>query len=130
MNQPVDDDEGGLAILSSLLEDSSPQVLAVITNMITSRNTPPQEIETAPIPDKSKRTKIHGIVKKYFGSFLTTSTSQENGILFRGSSDKEQRRSQNARPDWKSLGDYLEFTLYKENKDTMEAIDLLCKRLR
>ena len=35
------------------------------------------------------------------------------------------------KPTWKELGgDYLHFTLFKENKDTMESISWLAKELK
>ena len=38
---------------------------------------------------------------------------------------------QNRKPKWpKGRGDYCKFVLYKENRDTMEAVSVIAKLLR
>lgn len=45
--------------------------------------------------------------------------------------DRNQNQVQQRGPSWKERGgDYLHFSLYKENKDTMEAIMWLCRELK
>ncbi|KAK4691390.1 tRNA pseudouridine13 synthase, partial [Lecanoromycetidae sp. Uapishka_2] len=49
----------------------------------------------------------------------------------RRGNDRGQRSNQWGKPGWKELGgDYLHFSLYKENKDTMESISWLAKELK
>eukprot|EP01038_Epipyxis_sp_PR26KG_P013200 gene13200-17688_t len=110
--------------------------------------------------DKKERTKIHQLVKKYMGSFVDSLTVQVDGVsnikiilknVTSSSSttmndnrnknvgnhndhsninnfNKINKRSSNK---WsENLGNYLEFTLLKENVDTMTAISTISKVMR
>lgn len=82
------------------------------------------ELKSDPIHDKQKRTDIHKMTKMYFGH-LSTGTNQDNSITFTLKGDTKER------VDWKELGgEFLEFTMEKENKDTLEAIDIIANSIR
>ncbi|KAK1271789.1 hypothetical protein QJS04_geneDACA007517 [Acorus gramineus] len=100
-------------------------------------------------PDKSHRTEVHNFFKKNF-KFLITDTVEVPGsdlkcVRVRYSSSGEKGRGGRKRKDrgesnkpfdsrgsddWPDhLGKFLLFTLYKENKDTQEALGLIGKML-
>ena len=91
-----------------------------------------------PIEEKVKRTQAHQLVRRIFNSALETKTLEDNTIIISAApktdgklhqSNPERRRRGNL--SWNELGgEYLHFTLYKENKDTMEVISYLASRLK
>ena len=95
-------------------------------------------LTSKPIDDKAKRTQTHQLVRRIFNSALETKTVDNNVINISAApksdgslhqSNPERRRRGNL--SWSELGgEYLHFTLYKENKDTMEVISYLASRLK
>lgn len=54
-----------------------------------------------------------------------------NSANGRGHDDRSRKQISTSKPSWEDLGGkYLHFSLYKENKDTMEAISWLSKQVR
>ncbi|KAJ3160156.1 hypothetical protein HDU86_000992 [Geranomyces michiganensis] len=116
---------------------------------------PPQpEMMSVNIPAKETRTQIHACVRQHFGSLLETQGAEgEVRFLMMGGGDtrgdsrgggggkgKNRRggrgggggggggwnKPRGGKPDWDAYGgQYTEFTLYKENVDTMTAISKL-----
>ncbi|KAL8688002.1 MAG: hypothetical protein Q9224_004997 [Gallowayella concinna] len=92
------------------------------------------------------RTDIHQALRRIFSSRLESSTSGDGAMVIsaanpsssRGQQTNGGRNGWDKRPQqpkgkagWAVLGgDYLHFTLYKENKDTMEVISYLAKVLK
>ena len=102
-------------------------------------------VKSAPITDRDARTKIHQAVRKIFASRLETSTDENGAMLIYatpqqldraartpfGGTDRPRSSYQMGKLGWQELGgEYLHFTLYKENKDTMEVISYLAKSLK
>ena len=95
-------------------------------------------LQSRAIDEKEKRTQAHQMVRKVFSSILETKTLEDNTICISAApksdgklhqSNPERRRRGNL--SWSELGgEYLHFTLYKENKDTMEVISYLASRLK
>ena len=95
---------------------------------------------SAPIPDKEQRTTAHQSIRRIFFSRLNTTTSDKNSI--RITAAPPQRKNQKwdrsagigreyGKLGWQELGgEYLHFTLYKENKDTMEVMYYLASQLK
>lgn len=109
---------------------------------------------------RETRSKLHQDIRRIFSSRLETVTDNDGAMIItamvekpifharttmnndrgngrgggRGSGrghDRGNRSSQWSKPSWKDLGgDHLHFSLYKENKDTMEAISWLSKELK
>ncbi|MCJ1393339.1 hypothetical protein MMC18_006212 [Xylographa bjoerkii] len=129
------------------------EILALFNRVLNSPHRKPKDygtVKSAPITDRELRTKIHQELRRIFSSRLESFT--EDGVLLisvapeksawggtrgrGGSSTGRQsnwgRQPQgNGRLGWKDLGgDYLHFTLYKENKDTMEVIAFLARQLQ
>lgn len=96
------------------------------------------------IDDKDDRTKAHQTVRRVFPGRFETFTTEKNTILVSKSAGFGQARgggkwSRNTAGDqrakgklaWQEVGgEYLHFTLYKENKDTMESIGYMCSQLK
>lgn len=115
-------------------------------------------LQSEPIDDRPLRGRIHGFVRSRFESRLETTALDDNSISISAAARQQQQggRGQNQRGrnqqnsgrgdfrgqsngqlkpkgklGWQELGgEYLHFTLYKENKDTMETINLLAKLTR
>jgi tRNA pseudouridine13 synthase len=96
-------------------------------------------IQSSVVTDRDLRTKMHQAIRRIFASQLETTTDNDGALVisvapnrhkrsgFRGESRKPGR----ARFDWEELGGpYLHFTVYKENKDTMEVISFLSRQLK
>ncbi|KAF2749512.1 pseudouridine synthase-like protein TruD/Pus7 [Sporormia fimetaria CBS 119925] len=96
---------------------------------------------TAPsIDDKERRTLAHQALRRIFPNMMESSTEADNSFRIKAAppairGNKKQKaagreRNQEFRPKgplaWQELGgEYLHFTLYKENKDTMEVVGYL-----
>lgn len=96
-------------------------------------------VASATIGDKDVRTRAHQEIRRIFRSSLETTTSLENtiSISLAGKAQGRNRPDRQPGPNqlrgrigWDQLGgEYLHFTLYKENKDTMEVISYIASRM-
>ncbi|KAI9744129.1 MAG: hypothetical protein M1818_002281 [Claussenomyces sp. TS43310] len=100
---------------------------------------------SVPIPDKQKRTQIHQDLRRIFNGRFETIADEHFGIKImaskrhhkggrNGSSRYPNAHDKPSQPKgklgWNELGgEFLHFSLYKENKDTMEAVNFLASRL-
>ena len=93
------------------------------------------------VQDKDTRTKIHQSLRRIFASRLETIADGRGCIVVSRSAgarqrqrDPRQKKAGNRSGDSTSWdergGQYLHFTLYKENKDTMEVTSFLARQLR
>ncbi|KAJ5578757.1 uncharacterized protein N7459_007721 [Penicillium hispanicum] len=96
------------------------------------------QISTA-VTDRDLRTKIHQAIRRIFNSQLDSKTDGEGIIAVTAASNRFKRNPQNGRDgrsnggrtNWDELGGpYLHFTIYKENKDTMEVISFLARQMK
>ncbi|KAL3427084.1 tRNA pseudouridine synthase d [Phlyctema vagabunda] len=94
-----------------------------------------------PIMDKELRTKVHQDVRRIFESRLETVSLNDGIIQISAAAKARSNQAPNPRPGrsnqpkgklgWQELGgQYLHFSLYKENKDTMEVISYLARVLK
>ncbi|KAL8720585.1 MAG: hypothetical protein Q9225_002574 [Loekoesia sp. 1 TL-2023] len=102
-------------------------------------------IKTKPI-ERDVRTEIHQAIRRIFSSRLVTTTDDCGAMVIAAASPSSDRgtknnawyNDRNSKPQqpkgklgWAQLGgDYLHFTIYKENKDTMEAVAHLARVLK
>ena len=103
-------------------------------------------LSTAPISDKNVRSRVHQDIRRIFESHLETQMLEEGVIKITAASRASNHRNgtprqQNHRNQghggqpkgkvgWDEKGgQYLHFSLYKENKDTMEVIAFIATRL-
>ncbi|KAH0267424.1 pseudouridine synthase TruD/Pus7, partial [Aureobasidium melanogenum] len=95
------------------------------------------------IEDKQMRTDAHINVRRIFNGRIDTMTNDDNTIAIKvaAAANKINARAlpgskgKNARPKgkvgWEELGgEHLHFTLYKENKDTMEVLYWIASQLK
>ena len=122
-------------------------IVALYNRVLHSPNRRAKEhgsVKTAVMTDRAMRTKIHQDLRRVFQSRLESMTDNDGAMTICVMAKKPQwgsqrptgngpsrKPQQNKRPQWQELGgDYLHFTLYKENKDTMEAISWLARQLK
>jgi tRNA pseudouridine13 synthase len=94
------------------------------------------------VSDRDLRTKIHQAIRRIFNSQLESTTDGEGTMAITAANNRFKResngagrgnngRAQGARTNWDELGGpYLHFTIYKENKDTMEVISFIARSLK
>ncbi|KJZ72162.1 hypothetical protein HIM_08427 [Hirsutella minnesotensis 3608] len=91
-------------------------------------------VTSDPVDDKSKRGQIHGEVRRIFKSTLETNTEDSGAIVAVKVSSRKGRRRNNRGPrdqrEEKPAGEFLHFTLYKDNRDTMDAVNQIARALR
>ena len=101
-------------------------------------------VTSAPILDKETRTNAHKSLRRLFPNLLETFMENDQSIRIKANPPSERNnkggRTDKANGDhakhrggqlgWEELGgEYLHFTLYKENKDTMEVVGFLGSKL-
>ncbi|KAK8933046.1 Multisubstrate pseudouridine synthase 7 [Metarhizium anisopliae] len=85
------------------------------------------------IDDKPKRAQLHQEVRRIFKSRLETTTGHDGVIVANYVSPRKGKKSRGRRGqpgDDEPMGDYLHFTLYKDNRDTMDAANQIARLLR
>ncbi|RHZ79852.1 hypothetical protein Glove_140g75 [Diversispora epigaea] len=114
--------------MESLLDE---EIAQKVQKLLISNGKDPSFVDVKPEDDKVKRKAIHEFFKNHFGDKLNTET-KEKAIRISMHTFKTKNDSRNKRKeDWESLGGpYCQFVLYKEKRDTMEAINFLCKALK
>jgi tRNA pseudouridine13 synthase len=129
----------------------APQIVEMDKKIQQNPNTKPATIGTLtsePVDDKQRRGRLHQFVRRVFEGRLETEGSDDGTITVFAASQKSRGGNANVTPrqgnhrsdgvqqtkgklGWEELGgQYLHFTLYKENKDTMESIHLLSRMLK
>ncbi|KAL1959451.1 hypothetical protein VTO42DRAFT_1896 [Malbranchea cinnamomea] len=125
----------------NLGEEIAKRVLSLHQRALANPRSKPSDLGkvlTGPITDKDVRTKLHQNVRRIFNSRLDTTTAEDGGILFsaaskayRNTGPKNRGEARKGKVGWNEVGgEYLHFTLYKENKDTMEVLSFLGKQMR
>ncbi|KAJ6104754.1 hypothetical protein N7523_011074 [Penicillium sp. IBT 18751x] len=94
---------------------------------------------TVAVSDRDLRTKIHQAIRRIFNSQLESSTDGEGFLAVSAAPNRFKRNAQGHRGggkggnrvNWDELGGpYLHFTIYKENKDTMEVLSFIARTLK
>ncbi|XP_044535885.1 pseudouridylate synthase 7 homolog [Gracilinanus agilis] len=134
LSVPVDDEDPSEDVFTVLTEEDKQRLeeLQLFKNKETS-------VTIEVVEDtKEKRTVIHQAVKSLFPG-LETKTEDREGkkyiVAYHAAGKKALAKVRTAtdprKHSWpKSRGSYCHFVLYKENKDTMDAINVLSKFLR
>ncbi|KAL2871794.1 pseudouridine synthase PUS7 [Aspergillus lucknowensis] len=98
-------------------------------------------LNTVVVTDRSKRIQIHQAIRRIFSSQLESSTDSDGTMVISVASNRNKRNNQGGGGrgggrervpvNWDELGGpYLHFTIYKENKDTMEVISFIARQLK
>ena len=128
-------------------EDTTKQIISLvqsIRNREEAKARTFKAVASAPILDKETRTNAHKSLRRIFPNLLETSMENDQSIRIKANPPAE-RKSKGGRGDrangdhakhrggqlaWEELGgEYLHFSLYKENKDTMEVVGFLGSKL-
>lgn len=93
----------------------------------------PDNFVAFPCVDKLARTKAHQIIRTHLGTYVDSDTFNDGSVQFIRLIAKYKTKGQKKRfrapwPD--GVGNYLQFTLLKENVDTMSACSCLAKSLQ
>ncbi|KAA8651408.1 hypothetical protein EYZ11_009216 [Aspergillus tanneri] len=98
------------------------------------------KIPTLVVTDRDLRIKMHQAIRRIFNSQLESSTDSDGTMIISAAANRNKRSAQagpagpgrdRGRVNWDELGGpYLHFTIYKENKDTMEIISFIARQLR
>jgi len=96
-----------------------------------------------PVVDKQQRTDAHVAVRRIFENRLETFTQEDNTITIKAAPQQRGEKSRRKAPQrgegpivrgkvgWEEMGgEHLHFTLYKENKDTMEVLYFLASQMK
>ncbi|KAL8950378.1 MAG: hypothetical protein Q9222_003595, partial [Ikaeria aurantiellina] len=145
---PTISDEDRDLLTSYFGSETVEQTLALFNRILASPHRKAKDFETVttgPI-EREVRTDIHQVIRRIFSSKLETMTNDFGAMVIsaanpssnRGAKPNAGRGAWNNKPQqpkgkagWALLGgDYLHFTIYKENRDTMEAISHLAKVLK
>ncbi|MCJ1262370.1 hypothetical protein MMC22_002240 [Lobaria immixta] len=123
-------------------------ILALYNRIIHSPHRKPKEygtVKSANITDREIRTKIHKALRQIFTSRLESMTDDNGAMVISAAASQSawaartptdrnhggRKPQQRGKPGWQEFGgDYLHFTLFKENKDTMEVISYLARQLK
>ncbi len=119
-------------------------LLALHQKILASPRAKPSElgsVKASVTSDRSLRTKIHQEVRRIFGSKVESSTDKEGAMILsaafpnNGKPANQQSRGGNPRGQgklsWEDRGgQYLHFSIYKENKDTMEVLSYLSRQMK
>ncbi|KAI1365209.1 pseudouridine synthase [Xylaria arbuscula] len=118
------------------------ELLSFYARILQGSKTPQKSLGDVTIPsieDKSQRSRVHGKIRRIFSGKIETTTGAENSIKATavrvGNKQRGNRSANNNRNNRQNLaqgngGPYLHFSLYKENKDTMDALNHMAKTLR
>lgn len=136
-------------LISIFGEPTTQSIIKLYGDVIALPHRKPRDhdaVQSEIISDKSKRTQAHVAVRKILNSKLETLTMQDkpgtiniraapkgnesNGRRTDGQENGDGAK-QKGKIQWDDLGgEYLHFTLYKENKDTMEVLFFMATQLK
>ena len=123
-------------------------ILALYKRVLNSPHRKPKEygtVKSDQISDRELRTQIHQAMRRIFSTRLDSYTDSNGAMIIsaaaetsrwgtraNGGRNNDNRQSpQKGKSGWRELGgEYLHFSLFKENKDTMEVISYLARQLK
>ncbi|KAJ3191992.1 hypothetical protein HK101_007190 [Irineochytrium annulatum] len=89
-------------------------------------------IQTQVFSDRKRRGDIHRFFRKHYDKIIISDAADDLSIKLRRANDKDKEKKKGRiakeKVDWKAVGgQFLEFILYKENRDTMDVLNHLAK---
>ncbi|KAI1125009.1 pseudouridine synthase [Nemania abortiva] len=131
------------ALVDLVGQQTADELIAFYTKIQQNSKAAPKtqgDVNIPTIGDKSQRSRVHGEIRRIFGGKIETTTGSDDSIkatAARGNNRQRGSRSANIgirntgpNPKPGTQGPYLHFSLYKENKDTMDALSHMAKILR
>ena len=118
--------------LDKLNPDEDMKLINFIKDVINNKESTPLSIITFPCEQKEKRREIHEYIRTHLGQYVESELEYIDSISHIKLIHKKNNIHRNRfikQTEWPSnLGNYLRFTLYKENIDTISACsDMLFK---
>lgn len=129
-------------------EDTTRQIVALVGQVRKREHKKAKDFKAViapPISNKETRTEAHKCLRRIFPNLLESSMEQDQSIRIKATPPAERKGKgrggnqgrrgpeggrQRGQTRWEDLGgDFLHFTLYKENKDTMEVVGFLGSKL-
>ena len=96
-----------------------------------------KSVTSEPMDDRTKRGQVHQEIRRIFKSRIDTNTSDDGAIIAtlippRKPNSKKRGRGggRGGGREEKPAGEYLHFTLFKENRDTMDAVNQISRFLK
>ncbi|PNP78456.1 hypothetical protein FNYG_08402 [Fusarium nygamai] len=95
-----------------------------------------KSVTSEPMDDRAKRGQVHQEIRRIFKSRIDTNTTDEGAIVAtlipprKANSKKRGRGGRGGGREDKPAGEYLHFTLFKENRDTMDAVNQIARFLK
>ncbi|KAH7188441.1 pseudouridine synthase [Fusarium flagelliforme] len=96
-----------------------------------------KSVTSEPMDDRAKRGQVHQEIRRIFKSRIDTNTSDDGAIiatLIPPRKPNSKKRGRGGRGgggrEEKPAGEYLHFTLFKENRDTMDAVNQISRFLK
>ncbi|KAL2261907.1 hypothetical protein VTK26DRAFT_3031 [Humicola hyalothermophila] len=140
---PISEDDRN-ALVGLIGESTAHKLIKLHENILAKVQLEPKDrtVVFDPITDRSQRAIVHQEIRRIFNSrFETaadafgviTATPARWGQNNRGGNNggrRDNNRPRDHAREFKELGEYLHFTLYKENKDTMDAINTIARLLK
>ncbi|KAG0057689.1 multisubstrate pseudouridine synthase 7 [Gryganskiella cystojenkinii] len=124
-------DEAKLAELAAVLNNDE-EIMVQIRKMLDSYGNDLEFVNLKPETDKEKRTAIHRVVKERFNKRMVSETA-EGTMRLRMHQKKDDRdnRGRGKTDIWSVTGgEFCRFCLFKENRETMEALNQIASMLR
>lgn len=131
------------ALLESFFgSEATERILALHTRALANPRARPNElgrVNTVVVTDRDLRIKIHQAIRRIFNSQLESQTDSEGMMSISAAPNRNKRDTQGGRGSGRERGrlnfeelggSYLHFTIYKENKDTMEVISFLARSMK
>ncbi|KAL9116198.1 MAG: hypothetical protein Q9227_000569 [Pyrenula ochraceoflavens] len=130
--------EADRRLLESYLEPETTSKLIELYDSLQLSGEPNRKAETVVsivTPERSMRTALHSDIRRIFSSRIESFTDKDGVMKFAPARNAQHGRDGNRhgrpRVNWNEKGgDYLHFSIYKENRDTMEVISHLCRQTR
>lgn len=131
-------DEDNTLLESFFGAEKTSRIVSLHKRALASPQTKPSDfskIPTTAVTDRDQRTKMHQAIRRIFDSQIESSTDGEGVMVISIAANRNKRggqgRQRGGGANWDELGGpFLHFTLYKENKDTMEAISFIQRQLK
>ncbi|GKT53082.1 tRNA pseudouridine synthase D [Colletotrichum tofieldiae] len=132
-----------LAAIASLTNEEFANQLLAMYQTVSADKSAKTEPATSPVmDDKDQRSQLHQSVRRIFNSTIDTTTDPTGAIVarvvpprgkgkgVRGGRDNNNNKQKKPKARAPGEGEYLHFTMYKENRDTMDALHQISKALR
>lgn len=138
-------DEDNALLVEYFGAERAPEIIDLHKKAMVKSKARPAELGkvTVSVADRDLRTKMHQAIRRIFNSQLDSKTDGEGVLAITAAANRFSRnpqggrggnnggRSGGGRTHWDELGGpYLHFTVYKENKDTMEVMSFLARQLK